>query len=78
MRYYSKKSGFVKTFELDMTAALESLLRRIDDPTNEAFVAVADGLVVGTIFVEGSLKPSSESQTNRKVARIRAFIVESN
>lgn len=78
MRYYSKKSGFGKTFELDMTAALESLLRRIEDPINEAFVAVAAGLVVGTVFVEGSHQASPGSQKPRKIARIRAFIVDSN
>lgn len=78
MRYYSEKSGFGKTFELDMAAALESLLRRIEDPLNEAFVAVADGLVVGTIFVEGLFQPSTDNQTERKVAKIRAFIVDSD
>lgn len=78
MRYFSENAGFGKTFELDMTAALESLLRRIDDPLNEAFVAVADGLVVGTIFVEGLSQPATDNQTKRKVAKIRAFIVDSN
>lgn len=78
MRYYSEKSGFGKTFELDMAAALESLLRRIEDPLNEAFVAVEDGLVVGTIFVEGLFQPSTDNQTERKVAKIRAFIVDSD
>lgn len=78
MRYYSEKSGFGRTFELDMAAALESLLRRIDDPLNEAFVAVADGLVVGTIFVEGLSQPATDNPTTRKVAKIRAFIVDSN
>lgn len=78
MRYYSEKSGFGKTFELDMAVALESLLRRIDDPLNEAFVAVADGLVVGTIFVEGIFQPAMDNQKTRKVAKVRAFIVDSN
>lgn len=78
MRYYSEKSGFGKQFELDMAASLESLLRRIEDPHNEAFVAVSDGLVVGTIFVEGSHQTAADNQTTRKVARMRAFIVDSN
>lgn len=78
LRYYSEKSGFGKTFELDMAVALESLLRRIDEPLNEAFVAVSDGLVVGTIFVEGLSQPATDNQTARKVAKIRAFIVDSN
>lgn len=78
MRYYSEKSGFGKTFELDMAVALESLLRRIDEPLNEAFVAVSDGLVVGTIFVEGLSQPATDNRMTRKVAKVRAFIVDSN
>lgn len=78
LRFYSEKSGFGKTFELGMAVSLERLLRRIDDPLNEAFVAVAEGLVVGTIFVEGRSQPATDNQTTRKVARVRAFIVDSN
>lgn len=78
MRYYSEKSGFGKQFELDLAASLENLLRRIEDPINEAFVAVSDGVIVGTIFVEGSHHTAPDNQTTRKVARMRAFIVDSN
>ena len=76
MRYYSKHSKFGKKFELDLAAALENLLRRIDDPLNEVWTASQGNTIVATIFIDGSNDAEPVAPGGDRIAHLRAFIVD--
>lgn len=75
--YYSKLVGWGQRFEADLGTGIADLIRRLDNPVNQAWSVVrtipgnpAQERIEGTIFVDG------EKQGEEGVARIRAFILD--
>jgi DNA-binding MarR family transcriptional regulator/GNAT superfamily N-acetyltransferase len=69
MEYYSRTSGFGKSFEIFMASDLADLFARIEHENNGAWATMSDGRIVGTIFIDGQAPGENK-------AHLRAFIVD--
>ncbi|CAI1671316.1 ribosomal-protein-alanine acetyltransferase [Serratia ficaria] len=69
MQYYSRSVGFGVFFEAKVGAMLADLAGRLFHPQNQAWSAIGDGRILGSISVDG------ESLGNNR-AHLRAFILD--
>ncbi|KAK1837312.1 acyl-CoA N-acyltransferase [Podospora conica] len=67
MAFYPPLNNWGLEFEAGLGALLADLLLRLDRPVNEAFYALQDGRIVGTVFIDGE---------GERGPQLRAFIVD--
>ncbi|KAK3996474.1 acyl-CoA N-acyltransferase [Cladorrhinum sp. PSN332] len=72
MDYYGPLYSWGAKFEAGFGSSLTKLISNLDEPVNQAWSAVLDNRIVGTVFIDG------ECCGIEGVAKLRAFIVDSS